>query len=41
MMSHTILYIDEIKKGNYEIFLEHVFSQLQPHFAGTKSMRKY
>jgi hypothetical protein len=27
MMSHTILYIDEIRKGNYKIFLEHVFSQ--------------
>jgi hypothetical protein len=41
MMSHTILYIDEMRKGNYKIFLEHVFSQLPTHFAGTKSMRKY
>jgi len=32
MMSHTILYIDEMKKGNYKIFLEHVFSQLPTPF---------
>ncbi|MCG2867276.1 MAG: hypothetical protein L7H08_07105 [Vulcanisaeta sp.] len=31
-MSHTTLYIDEIKKGNYKIFLEHVFSQLPTPF---------
>ena len=32
MMSHTTLYIDEMKKGNYKIFLEHVFSQLPTPF---------
>jgi hypothetical protein len=32
MMSHTILYIDEMRKGNYKIFLEHVFSQLPTPF---------
>jgi len=32
MTSHTILYIDEMRKGNYEIFLEHVFSQLPTPF---------